>query len=55
MEDDSISGVEFESLHKLLSTAEEFPVEIAGVGELNTRWVGTKVFSQFENCNQECW
>ena len=42
MEDDSISGVEFESPHKLLSTAEEFPVEIAGVGELSTRWVGSK-------------
>ena len=40
--DDDMSGVEVESPHKSLSTAQEFPCELPGVGVVRTAWIGQK-------------
>ena len=39
---DDLSGVEVESPHKSLSTAQEFPCELPGVGVVSTAWIGQK-------------
>ena len=41
-DEDDLSGVEVDSPHKTLSTAQEFPCELPGVGVVRTRWVGQR-------------
>lgn len=36
------SGLEIQSPHKLVSTQQQFPCTIEGIGELRTAWIGHK-------------
>ena len=37
---DDLSGIELESPHKSIAVAQEFPVNIEGIGDLRTLWIG---------------
>ncbi len=39
---EDMSGIEIDSPHKVLSTSNEFPCILQGIGELRTLWIGQK-------------